>query len=132
MGFVEILCYVQPSLYEINLQNVRWSPFQPACSSSSCTTASRKLLGVSTVLVLLRKLYVWDASQSATPSNILHIPSNVVHNLSNILRTTSNIQYNPSNILCTPSDILHTPSNILCNVVTHLIFYVPPLRKPYL
>ena len=82
--------------------------YSSACPSSSGTTTWQTLQRASAVLVLLQRLYVWCASQSANPSNIL---------------LTSPI------ILCTSSKILHT----LCNVphiilyITHLKFYLPHL-----
>ena len=83
-------------------------PCLPACAFLSGWvrhTASRTLRGASAVLVLLQRLYVCRASQSAIPSNILYILSDILlpppHN---ILRTPSKILCTLSNILCQPDD----------------------------
>ena len=72
-------------------------PSLPACPFSSGMTASQTLQSASAVLVLLRRLYVRGASQSATPSNILHTPSTITHtHLSYIAHP---ISYSPHLIL---------------------------------
>ena len=53
-------------------------PSLTALLSCSATTASRALRRASAVLIHLQRLNVWGASQSATPSNILHTPSNIL------------------------------------------------------
>ena len=118
-------------------------PSLPSCPSSSGTTASRALRSASAVPVLLQRLHVWDASQSATHSTILHIllttpnilctPETPLRNstypmiLSNILCTTSKILRIPSYILHiprTPTYILRTPFNILMD--TRSAWSLPP------
>ena len=78
------------------------NPALSSCPSSSGTTALQTLQGTGAVHVLLHRLCMWGASQSATPSNILHTPSNI---------TPQKILYTPFKILHSLlSYILHNPS----------------------
>ena len=88
------------------------APTLPALQPPTATTVSQALRRASSLLVLLKRL---DASQCATPSNILHTHSKVLRTLA-----TSKILHNPSKTirtlsktLCTPSKLLRTPSKNL-------------------
>ena len=74
--------------------------------------------GTGAVLIVLQRLYVWHASQSENPSNILHIPSNI------LLTPTPPIFYVPPKKFCVPCLIFYVPLPKFC--APHLIFDVPP------
>ena len=71
-------------------------------------TASRALRRASAVLVLLQRLCVCGASQRATPSKILHTPSNILRTV-----TLQNSEYPPIlyvNLTCSAVDAMDTRS----------------------
>ena len=99
------------SLLWCSLQNILYSEdASPSDHPVGCRSPSDTLWGVQVTKQC-------GAGQPATPSNILHTPSNILQTHPNILCTLSNILRTQSNIICTLSNILHIP----------LIFYTPYL-----